>query len=45
MEEIAEVYARSLFVPGHLGIGWLGAYAVLSGSPVAAVAMSPLTVT
>ncbi len=27
-------------VAGHLGFGWLGAYAVLSGSPVAAVAMS-----
>ncbi len=27
-------------VAGYLGFGWLGAYAVLSGSPVAAVAMS-----
>ncbi len=27
-------------VAGHLGFGWLGSYAVLSGSPVAAVAMS-----
>jgi hypothetical protein len=27
-------------VPGHMGFGWLGAYAVMSGSPVAAVAMS-----
>ncbi|HLF71481.1 MAG TPA: hypothetical protein VI759_04950 [Dehalococcoidia bacterium] len=25
---------------GHFGIGWLGAYIVMSGSPVAAVAMS-----
>jgi sodium-dependent phosphate cotransporter len=27
-------------VAGHLGFGWLGAYAVLSGSPVAAIALS-----
>jgi Na+/phosphate symporter len=27
-------------VLGHLGIGWLGSYIVMSGSPVAAVAMS-----
>jgi Na+/phosphate symporter len=27
-------------VLGHLGFGWLGAYLVMSGSPVAAVAMS-----
>jgi Na+/phosphate symporter len=27
-------------IAGHFGFGWLGAYAVLSGSPVAAVAMS-----
>jgi Na+/phosphate symporter len=27
-------------VAGNLGFGWLGAYAVMSGSPVAAVAMS-----
>lgn len=29
-------------VLGHFGLGWLGAYAVMSGSPVAAVAMSLL---
>jgi sodium-dependent phosphate cotransporter len=27
-------------VAGHFGFGWLGAYVVMSGSPVAAVAMS-----
>jgi hypothetical protein len=27
-------------VAGHLGVGWLGSYAVLSGSPVAATALS-----
>nr|ART39621.1 J549 [uncultured bacterium] len=27
-------------VLGHLGFGWLGSYAVMSGSPVAAVSMS-----
>jgi Na+/phosphate symporter len=27
-------------VAGHMGFGWLGAYLVMSGSPVAAVAMS-----
>ena len=27
-------------IPGHLGFGWLGAYLVMSGSPVAAVALS-----
>ena len=27
-------------VPGHFGFGWFGAYVVMSGSPVAAVAMS-----
>ncbi|HWO72204.1 MAG TPA: hypothetical protein VNN21_01450 [Dehalococcoidia bacterium] len=27
-------------IAGHFGVGWAGAYAVLSGSPVAAVAMS-----
>jgi hypothetical protein len=27
-------------IAGHLGAGWMGAYAVLSGSPVAAVALS-----
>ncbi len=27
-------------VAGHLGFGWFGAYAVMSGSPVAAAAMS-----
>ncbi|HWC28933.1 MAG TPA: hypothetical protein VG845_02515 [Dehalococcoidia bacterium] len=27
-------------IAGHFGFGWLGAYVVLSGSPVAAVAMS-----
>ena len=29
-------------VAGHMGFGWLGSYAVLSGSPVAAVSMSLL---
>ena len=29
-------------VLGHVGFGWLGSYAVLSGSPVAAVSMSLL---
>ena len=29
-------------IAGHFGFGWLGAYAVMSGSPVAAVAMSLL---
>lgn len=27
-------------VPGYLGFGWIGSYVVMSGSPVAAVAMS-----
>lgn len=27
-------------IAGHLGFGWLGSYAVMSGSPVAAVSMS-----
>lgn len=27
-------------IAGHMGFGWLGAYVVMSGSPVAAVAMS-----
>jgi len=27
-------------IAGHLGIGWLGSYVVMSGSPVAAVALS-----
>ncbi len=27
-------------IPGHLGFGWLGAYVVMSGSPVAAIALS-----
>src|SRR3990170_7724746 len=27
-------------IAGHFGFGWLGAYVVMSGSPVAAVAMS-----
>jgi hypothetical protein len=27
-------------VLGHMGFGWLGAYAVMSGSPIAAIAMS-----
>jgi sodium-dependent phosphate cotransporter len=29
-------------IAGHFGLGWFGAYAVMSGSPVAAVAMSLL---
>lgn len=27
-------------IAGHLGLGWFGAYAVMSGSPIAAVALS-----